>query len=60
MIDLSIIIPVYNCEAFLEKGFSHLRPLYASSVSFEIIYVNDSYTANTLSIGARKKTIDIA
>jgi len=50
MIDLSIIIPVYNCEAFLEKGFSHLRPLYASSVSFEIIYVNDGSTDNSLTV----------
>ena len=49
-INLSIIIPVYNCEAFLEKGFSHLRPLYASSVSFEIIYVNDGSTDNSLAV----------
>jgi glycosyltransferase involved in cell wall biosynthesis len=50
LINLSIIIPVYNCEAFLEKGFSHLRSLYTSKISFEIIYVNDGSTDNSLKV----------
>lgn len=49
-INLSIIIPVYNCEAFLEKGFSHLHSLYTSKISFEIIYVNDGSTDNSLAV----------
>jgi glycosyltransferase involved in cell wall biosynthesis len=50
MCALTIIIPVYNSEAFLEKGFSHLRSLYISKISFEIIYVNDGSTDNSLKV----------
>jgi len=48
--NLTIIIPVYNCAEFLLKGFENLKPLYNSSISFEIIYVNDGSTDNSLSI----------
>jgi glycosyltransferase involved in cell wall biosynthesis len=49
-LNLSIIIPVYNCAEYLRTGFSHLHPLYTSSVSFEIIYVNDGSTDNSLKV----------
>ena len=48
--DLSIIIPVYNCTSYLLKGFEALKPLYSSTISFEIIYVNDGSTDNSLQI----------
>ncbi|WP_438965817.1 glycosyltransferase [Flavobacterium sp.] len=47
---LSIIIPVYNCEPYLISGFEKLKPLYSSKVSFEIIYVNDGSTDNSLEL----------
>jgi glycosyltransferase involved in cell wall biosynthesis len=49
-LNLSIIIPVYNCAEYLRTGFSHLHPLYTSLVSFEIIYVNDGSTDNSLKV----------
>lgn len=45
---LSIIIPVYNCAPYLKNGFSYLKPLYNSNLEFEIIYVNDGSTDNSL------------
>jgi glycosyltransferase involved in cell wall biosynthesis len=47
---LSIIIPVYNCASYLEIGFEHLKPLYSSNLDFEIIFVNDGSTDNSLQI----------
>lgn len=49
-IALSIIIPVYNCEHYLKKGFDRLRNLYKIDLAFEIIYVNDGSTDNSLNI----------
>ena len=49
-IDLSIIIPVYNCASHLNKGFRSLEPLYSGNFSFEIIYINDGSTDNSLSV----------
>ncbi len=46
--NLSIIIPVYNCANYLKKGFEQLKPLYASKIDFEIIYVNDGSTDHSL------------
>lgn len=46
-LDLSIIIPVYNCEDYLEIGLKSLQPLWKSDVKFEIIYVNDGSTDNS-------------
>jgi len=50
MIQLSIIIPVYNCASYLKKGFEVLKPLYGSEICFEIIYINDGSTDNSLHI----------
>lgn len=49
-IKISIIIPVYNCAPYLIKGFKHLEQLYKSNTKFEIIYVNDGSTDNSLDI----------
>ena len=46
--DLTIIIPVYNCANYLEKGFEYLKPLYKFDITFEIIYVNDGSTDHSL------------
>lgn len=48
--DLSIIIPVYNCSQYLKSGFEKLRHLYSTDVVFEIIYVNDGSSDNSLNI----------
>ena len=50
MVDLSIIIPVYNCAPYLKKGFERLKPLYQLVISFEIIYVNDGSTDYSLNV----------
>jgi len=42
MIELSVVIPVYNEEAGLEALFSRLYPaLDALAVSYEVVFVND-------------------
>ncbi|MDB9874303.1 glycosyltransferase [Flavobacteriaceae bacterium] len=48
--NLSIIIPVYNCARYLLNGFEYLKPIYNSNIDFEIIYVNDGSTDNSLSL----------
>ena len=50
MCHLSIIIPVYNCEDFLQSRFKQLLPLYDLDISFEIIYVNDGSTDKSIDI----------
>jgi glycosyltransferase involved in cell wall biosynthesis len=47
---ISIIIPVYNCSQYLKSGFEKLRHLYSTDVVFEIIYVNDGSTDNSLEV----------
>lgn len=47
---LTIITPVFNCAPYLRKGFEHLLPLYSSNIEFEVIYVNDGSTDNSLVI----------
>ena len=49
-IDLSIIIPVYNCGEYLEDGLKSLSPLWNSDIQFEILYVNDGSTDNSAAI----------
>jgi glycosyltransferase involved in cell wall biosynthesis len=46
--NLSIIVPVYNCASYLEIGFNKLKPLYKMDIHFEIIYVNDGSTDDSL------------
>lgn len=50
IIELSIIIPVYNCAPFLKTGFDKLKHLYSTGINFEIIYVNDGSTDNSLEV----------
>ena len=45
---LTVIIPVYNCESFLDENFRSLAGLYDADLDFEIIYVNDGSTDNSL------------
>lgn len=60
---LTIIIPVFNCASYLQKGFEHLLPLYYSNIDFEVIYVNDGSTDNSLvileEISSKNKRIKI-
>ena len=49
-LELSIIIPVYNCEKYLDFGFEKIKPIYSTGISFEIIYVNDGSTDNSLEV----------
>ncbi|RUS00511.1 glycosyltransferase [Pectobacterium polaris] len=45
-VDISVIVPIYNCEEFIEPLFSSL--LAQGNVSFEIIAVNDGSTDGSL------------
>ena len=60
---LTIIIPVFNCASYLQKGFENLLPLYYSNIDFEVIYVNDGSTDNSLvileEISSKNKKIKI-
>ncbi|WP_042861538.1 glycosyltransferase [Dickeya sp. NCPPB 3274] len=47
-IDISIIVPVFNCEKYLDVLFPCL--LQQDDISFEIIAVNDGSTDNSLAI----------
>jgi len=47
---LSVIIPVYNCCEYLLVGFEQLKKLYSLNIAFEIIYVNDGSTDESLQI----------
>ncbi len=50
IIELSIIIPVYNCSQYLKEGFEKLKYLYSTNITFEILYVNDGSTDNSLEV----------
>jgi glycosyltransferase involved in cell wall biosynthesis len=50
MLDLSIIIPVYNSSKYLEHSFAMLKPLYNCDFTFEILYVNDGSTDSSAKI----------
>jgi glycosyltransferase involved in cell wall biosynthesis len=47
-IDISIIVPAFNCEAYLPALLDSLRS--QSGVSIEIIVINDGSTDNSLSV----------
>ena len=47
-INISIIIPCYNCEKYIEENIqSILKQTYKN---FEVIYINDGSKDNTLEI----------
>lgn len=46
---LSIIIPVYNVEAYIEKCYNSVKGNY-DELQFEIIFVNDGSTDNSLNV----------
>lgn len=45
MIDLSVIVPAYNCEKFIERCLNSI--LNQSALEIEIIIINDGSTDNT-------------
>ncbi|MEQ9877837.1 glycosyltransferase [Pectobacterium aroidearum] len=45
-VDISVIVPIYNCEEYIDPLFSSL--LAQENVSFEIIAVNDGSTDDSL------------
>ncbi|GKW04586.1 glycosyltransferase [Pectobacterium odoriferum] len=45
-VDISVIVPIYNCEEYIDPLFSSL--LAQDNVSFEIIAVNDGSTDGSL------------
>ncbi|MGM9987217.1 MAG: glycosyltransferase family 2 protein, partial [Bacillaceae bacterium] len=56
MIKVSVIIPVYNAEVYLEECIQSL--LKQTINECEFIFVNDGSTDNSLSILKRYKEID--
>lgn len=63
MIDISVIVPVYNSEAYLDKCISDI--LAQTYTNFEVIFVNDGSTDSSLDIlnsyvDARFKVVDQA
>lgn len=56
MIKYSLIIPVYNAEAYLEQCLSSL--LMQSFTDFEIILINDCSSDNSLDICMKYQNID--
>lgn len=49
-VDVSVIVPVYNCEKFIEEAIESVRSQSLARGSYEIIAVNDGSTDNSLSI----------
>lgn len=47
---LSIIIPVYNVEEYVERCFNSVRKLEDTKLDYEVIFVNDGSTDNSLSV----------
>ncbi|MEQ9845980.1 glycosyltransferase [Pectobacterium brasiliense] len=45
-VDISVIIPIYNCEEYIDNLFNSL--LSQKSVLFEVIVINDGSTDNSL------------
>jgi undecaprenyl-phosphate 4-deoxy-4-formamido-L-arabinose transferase len=53
--ELSVVIPIYNEEAGLEKLFARLYPaLDALNMSYEIVFINDGSRDNSVSILAEQ------
>lgn len=50
VIDVSVIIPVYNCEKFIEETISSVREQTIGSDHYEIVAVDDGSTDKSLSI----------
>ena len=53
---LSIIVPIYNCEAYLEKSITSL--INQTYKNLEIILINDGSTDNSLNICNKFAKID--
>ena len=47
---VSVIIPVYNCDEYLEKALNSVFDQTLSKEDYEVIVVNDGSTDNTLDI----------
>lgn len=42
--DITIVIPVYNIEDYIDECFNSINTLFSSKLRFEIIFVNDGST----------------
>lgn len=49
-IDVSVIIPVYNCEKFIEETIASVREQTIGKDNYEIVAVDDGSTDSSLSI----------
>ena len=56
MIKVSVIVPVYNGEKFIEECIKNV--LNQTLEEFELIIINDGSTDNTLDICKRNSEID--
>ncbi|EGT2080449.1 glycosyltransferase family 2 protein, partial [Listeria monocytogenes] len=48
MIKISVIIPIYNAENYIEKAFSSLKNQTLAQNEFEILCIDDKSTDNSL------------
>ncbi len=53
---VSVLLPVYNCEAYIEEAVQSV--LAQTFKDFEIIAINDGSTDNSLNILRRLQKID--
>ena len=47
-IEISIVVPCYNCEKYIEKNINSI--LNQTYKNFEVIYIDDGSEDNTLNI----------
>lgn len=56
--ELSIIIPMYNVEAYIEECIDSILPALKKKSNIEVILIDDGSTDNSLSIAKRYEDID--
>lgn len=55
-IDISVIVPIYNCEKYIRKGINSV--LGQTFKNYEVILINDGSKDNSLSICLEYKQKD--
>jgi glycosyltransferase involved in cell wall biosynthesis len=58
VVDISVIMPVYNLEKQIIVQLESLRAILKSSLNYEIIIVDDGSTDNTLEVLRKEEEMD--